>query len=85
MSQLAGWVGQEAGGFGCLVYRRSGGAGAEPGGNADRTVLVVRDAQGNTVSREEMPVSASFTNGWAAMPRVIHCPRALRPDAGKLA
>jgi flagellar basal-body rod modification protein FlgD len=58
MSQLAGWVGQEARAAADVWYS---GTPVElapnPVDTADSTVLVVRDAEGNLVSREEIPVS----------------------------
>jgi len=61
MSQLAGWVGQEARAASDVWYTGDPVTLApNPVANADRAVLVVRDAQGNTVSREEMPVSAEL-------------------------
>ena len=59
MSQLAGWVGQEARAAAPVWF---GGTpvtlSPNPVANADRAVLVVKDAQGNTVSREDVPVSS---------------------------
>lgn len=61
MSQLAGWVGQEARAASDVWYAGDPVTLApNPVANADRAVLVVRDAQGNTVSREEMPVAAEL-------------------------
>ncbi|MBK6468824.1 MAG: flagellar hook assembly protein FlgD [Rhodobacter sp.] len=59
MSQLAGWVGQEARAAAPVWY--SGAPvtlSPNPVANADRAVLVVRDAAGNTVSREDLPMSS---------------------------
>jgi flagellar basal-body rod modification protein FlgD len=58
MSQLAGWVGQEARSDADVWY--SGASvtlSPSPAERADRAVLVVRDARGNVVSREDIPVS----------------------------
>jgi len=61
MSQLAGWVGQEARAAADVWYTGDPVALApNPVANADRAVLVIKDAKGNTVSREEMPVSAGL-------------------------
>lgn len=57
MAQLAGWVGQEARAAADVWYS---GTPVElapnPADTADQAVLVVRDAEGNLVSREEIPV-----------------------------
>lgn len=60
MSQLAGWVGQEARSDAPVWY--SGASVTlmpNPAQRADRTVLVVRDAAGDVVSREDIPVSTA--------------------------
>lgn len=58
MSQLAGWVGQEGRAPADVWFS---GTPVElapnPAATADATVLVVRDAEGNLVSRETIPVS----------------------------
>jgi flagellar basal-body rod modification protein FlgD len=57
MSQLANWVGQEARADAPVWY--SGSAvtlSPNPSERADRVVLVVRDAAGGVVSREDMPL-----------------------------
>lgn len=60
MSQLAGWVGQEARAAADVWYRGQPVTLApNPVANADRAVLVLSDAQGNVVSREDLPVSAA--------------------------
>lgn len=64
MSQLAGWVGQEARAAADVWY--SGDPvelSPNPAATADAAVLVVRDAEGNLVSREAIPVS-SDTYAW---------------------
>lgn len=59
MSEMASWIGKEARSPAPVLY-----AGApvtlspNPAQGADRAVLVVRDAQGNLVSREEIPANA---------------------------
>jgi flagellar basal-body rod modification protein FlgD len=61
MSQLAGWVGQEARASADVFYTGEPVTLApNPVANADRVVLVVKDDQGNVVSREEMEVSADL-------------------------
>ena len=61
MSQLAGWVGQEARAAADVWYAgRPVTLAPNPVANADRAVLVVKDAEGNIVSREELPVSAEL-------------------------
>ena len=59
MAQLAGWVGQEARAA-APVYFDGGPVtlSPNPAASADRAVLVVKDAQGRVVSREDLPVSA---------------------------
>ncbi len=60
MSQLAGWVGQEARAAVPVWY--SGAPvtiSPNPAAVADRAVLVIKDAQGNLVSREDLPVSTT--------------------------
>lgn len=60
MSELAGWVGQEARVAGPVSFS---GTPVElapnPASLADRAVLVVRDAQGKLVSREDLPASTA--------------------------
>ena len=61
MSQLAGWVGQEARAAADVWHTGNPVTLApNPVANADRAVLVVKDAEGNIVSREELPVSADL-------------------------
>ncbi|GAB1361055.1 flagellar hook capping FlgD N-terminal domain-containing protein [Rhodobacter sp.] len=61
MSQLAGWVGQEARAASDVWYDGSPVTlSPNPVANADRVVLVVQDAAGNTVSREELPMSSDL-------------------------
>ena len=61
MSQLAGWVGQEARSTAPVWF--DGGTpvtlSPNPASSADQAVLVVRDASGNLVSREEIPLGAA--------------------------
>ncbi len=60
MSEMAGWIGQEARTNAAVWY--DGGAvtlSPNPAASADRAVLAVSDAQGNLVSREEIPPSAA--------------------------
>ncbi len=58
MSQLAGWVGQEARAAAPVWYDGNPVTlSPNPAATADRAVLVVKDATGNVVSREEIPVS----------------------------
>lgn len=60
MSQLAGWVGQEARAAADVWYQGQPVTLApNPIATADRVVLVVTDTAGNIVSREELPVSAA--------------------------
>ncbi|MEF3048097.1 flagellar hook capping FlgD N-terminal domain-containing protein [Pseudotabrizicola sp. L79] len=59
MSQLAGWVGQEARAAGPVhLVGQPITLSANPAATADRVMLVIRDSAGTIVSREEMPVSA---------------------------
>lgn len=58
MSQLAGWVGQEARAAAPVWYSGAPVTLApNPVGTADEAVLVIKDEQGNLVSRETLPVS----------------------------
>ena len=58
MSQLAGWVGQEARAAAPVWYSGTPVTlSPNPAVTADAAVLVVKDAQGNLVSREDMPAS----------------------------
>lgn len=60
MSQLAAWVGQEARAAGPVWMDGDAVTLApEPKVGADRAILVVRDAAGTVVSREDMPPSAN--------------------------
>ncbi|MFN4154147.1 MAG: flagellar hook capping FlgD N-terminal domain-containing protein [Paracoccaceae bacterium] len=63
MAQLAGWVGQEARST-APVYMDGTPVTlvAKPATAADRAVLVVRDAQGRVVSRDDIPVSTEPYN-----------------------
>lgn len=59
MSQLAGWVGQEARAAVPVWYDgRPVTLSPNPAATADEAVLVVRDARGALVARENLPVSA---------------------------
>ena len=59
MSQLAGWVGQEARAAADVWYSGSPVTLApEPLATADEAVLVVKDTKGNLVAREDLPVSS---------------------------
>jgi flagellar basal-body rod modification protein FlgD len=59
MSEMASWIGKEARSPAPVLYDGSPVTlSPNPAVGADRAVLVVRDAQGNLVSREEIPVSA---------------------------
>lgn len=59
MSQLAGWVGQEARAAAPVWYEGSPVTlSPNPLASADEAVLAVRDARGNLVARESIPVSA---------------------------
>lgn len=59
MSQLAGWVGQEARAAAPVWYDGEPVTiSPNPVEAADRAVLVVKDKDGNVVSREDIPVSA---------------------------
>lgn len=58
MSQLAGWVGQEARAAAPVWYDGDPVTlSPNPVGTADRAVLVVKDESGSVVSREDVPVS----------------------------
>ena len=59
MAEMAGWIGKEARSAAPVRYDGSAVTlSPNPAVGANRTVLVVRDAQGTLVSREEIPVSA---------------------------
>ena len=60
MAEMAGWIGQEA--RSSAPVRFEGGAvtlSPSPATGADRAVLVVKDARGTLVSREEIPATAA--------------------------
>lgn len=60
MAQLAGWVGQEARAAAPVFFDgKPVTLSPDPAATAERAVLVVRDAQGQVVSREDLPVSAA--------------------------
>lgn len=60
MAQLAGWVGQEARAAVPVLYDGAPVTlSPSPAATADRAVLVVKDASGRVVSREEMPLSSA--------------------------
>lgn len=59
MSQLAGWVGQEARAAAPVWYSGEPvSLSPNPVASADRAVLVVKNAGGDVVSREDIPVSS---------------------------
>lgn len=59
MSEMASWIGKEARSAAPVHYDGAPVTlSPNPAVGADRAVLVVKDAQGNLVSREEIPVSA---------------------------
>ena len=67
MSQLAAWVGQEARASGPVWMDGDPVTLApEPKTGANRAILVVRDAAGTVVSREDMPPSATSYE-WSGM------------------
>jgi flagellar basal-body rod modification protein FlgD len=60
MTEMAGWIGQEARTNALVHYDGSPVTlSPNPAVGATRAVVVVKDAQGNLVSREEIPVSAA--------------------------
>ncbi len=60
MAEMAGWIGKEARSDAPVHYDGSPVTlMPTPVAEATRAVLVVKDAQGNLVAREEIPVSAS--------------------------
>jgi flagellar basal-body rod modification protein FlgD len=60
MAQLAGWVGQEARSSAPVFMDGTPVTlSLAPSDHADRAVLVVRDAQGSVVSREDVPTDVS--------------------------
>lgn len=63
MAQLASWVGQEARSSAPVFMDGTPVTlSPNPAAAADRAVLVVRDAQGSVVAREDIPVSTSPYN-----------------------
>lgn len=67
MSQLAAWVGQEARASGPVWMDGDAVTLApEPQTGASRAVLVVRDAAGSMVSREDMPASTNAYEWYGA-------------------
>jgi flagellar basal-body rod modification protein FlgD len=59
MAEMAGWIGQEARSAAPVRYQGSPVAiSPSPASGADRAVLVVRDARGTLVAREEIPARA---------------------------
>lgn len=59
MSQLAGWVGNEARTAGPVWFAGEPvSLSPNPAVNADRAVLVVKDTSGNVVARNDIPVSS---------------------------
>ncbi|HEY6919937.1 MAG TPA: flagellar hook capping FlgD N-terminal domain-containing protein [Tabrizicola sp.] len=60
MAEMASWIGKEARSPAPVRYDGAPVTlSPNPAVGADRTVLVVKDAQGTLVSREEIPVSAA--------------------------
>lgn len=58
MSEMASWIGKEARSAAPVRYDGTPVTlSPNPAAGADRAVLAVKDAQGNLVSREEIPVS----------------------------
>lgn len=67
MSQLAAWVGQEARASGpVFMDGASVTLAPEPKPGADRAVLVVRDAAGTMVSREDIPATSDPVEWYGA-------------------
>ena len=61
MSEMASWIGKEARSAAAVRYDGSAVTlSPNPAVGANRAVLVVKDAEGNIVSREELPVSADL-------------------------
>lgn len=59
MSEMAGWIGQEARSNAQVWYDGSAvSLSPNPAVGSTRTVIVVKDAEGNLVSREEIPPTA---------------------------
>ncbi|MDP3262469.1 MAG: flagellar hook capping FlgD N-terminal domain-containing protein [Tabrizicola sp.] len=59
MSEMAGWIGQEARSSAAVWYDGSAvSLSPNPAVGSTRAVIVVKDAQGNLVSREEIPPTA---------------------------
>jgi flagellar basal-body rod modification protein FlgD len=59
MAEMASWIGKEARSAAPVRYDGSAVTlSPNPAVGANRAVLVVKDAQGTLVSREEIPVSA---------------------------
>lgn len=60
MAEMAGWIGKEARSTAPVYYDGSPVTlSPNPAAGATRAVIAVKDAQGNLVTREEIPVSAS--------------------------
>lgn len=60
MSEMAGWIGQEARSNAPVWYDGSAvSLSPNPAVGSTRAVIVVKDAQGNLVSREEIPPTAA--------------------------
>ncbi len=60
MSEMASWIGKEARAAALVHYNGAPFTlSPNPAVGSNRTVLVVKDAQGTLVSREEIPVSAA--------------------------
>lgn len=60
MAEMASWIGKEARSAAPVSYDGSAVTlSPNPAAGANRAVMVVKDAQGNLVSREEIPVSSA--------------------------
>lgn len=60
MADMAGWIGKEARSNAPIYYDGSAVTlSPNPAVGATRAVIAIKDAQGNLVSREEIPVSAA--------------------------
>ncbi len=77
MTQLAGWVGQEARAAGPVYYDGQPiTLSPNPATTADSAVLVVTDAQGMLSWRaKRCPLARRPINGWGRMRRAIRCRR----------
>jgi flagellar basal-body rod modification protein FlgD len=60
MAEMAGWIGKEARSNAAVYYDGSPVTlSPNPAQGATRAVIAVKDAQGNLITREEIPVSAA--------------------------